>query len=124
MGDDSESSSQVIALDDPDMAFDPNSNTMMDQDADAGLALLDAGTEGEAGPAELIGATEAPVVVQQMAIPEAPYSPWNVVSLFLCIVLLALSGMLVYDLIRQIWSWEGVHPVNSGLMNAILNMFN
>ena len=123
MGDDSESSSQVIALDDPDMAFDPNSNTMMDQGADADLALLDPGTEGEAGAAELIGVTEAPVVVQQMAIPEAPYSSWNVVSLFLCIVLLTLSGMLVYDLVRQIWSWEGVHPVNSGLMNAILNMF-
>jgi len=44
-------------------------------------------------------------------------------SLFLCIVLLALSGMLIYDLVRQVWSWEGVHPVNSGLMDAIIGMF-
>ena len=64
------------------------------------------------------------VLVQQRTIPEAPYSPWNVLSLFLCIVLLAVSGMLVYDLVRQIWSWEGVHPVNSGLMDAILKMFS
>ena len=120
MSEDSESSSQVIALDEADAGFNASSDTLMES-GDADLAMLDpeAGTEG--GAAALI--QPAPQIVQQAIIPEMPYSVWNVLSLFLCIALLALSGMLVYDLVRQIWSWEGVHPVNSGLMDAIIGMF-
>ena len=119
--DDSESSSQVIALDDPDSGFDPSSATVMEPGGDVDLAMLgadegDAATLIQPGPESIIGQ-------QQPALPELPYSGWNLLSLFLCITLLALSGMLIYDLVRQVWSWEGVHPVNSGLMDAIIGMF-
>lgn len=120
MSEDSESSSQVIALDEPDAGFNVSSDTLMES-GDADLAILDPETGTEGGAAALI--QPEPQIVQQAIIPEMPYSAWNVLSLFFCIVLLALSGMLVYDLVRQIWSWEGVHPVNSGLMDAIIGMF-
>jgi hypothetical protein len=57
------------------------------------------------------------------AVPEAPYSIWNVLSMLVCIVILSVAGMLMYDLVRQVWSWDGVHPVNSGMMDAIIGMF-
>jgi hypothetical protein len=119
--DDSESSSQVIALDDPDSGFDPSFATVMEPGGDVDLAMLGA-DEGDA--ATLIQSDPESIIVQQQpALPELPYSGWNLLSLFLCITLLALSGMLIYDLVRQVWSWEGVHPVNSGLMDAIIGMF-
>ena len=119
--DDSESSSQVIALDDPDSGFNPSSATVMEPGGDVDLAILGA-DEGDA--ATLIQSDPESIIVQQQpALPELPYSGWNLLSLFLCITLLALSGMLIYDLVRQVWSWEGIHPVNSGLMDAIIGMF-
>ena len=122
--DDSESSSQVIALDDPDSGFDPASATVMEPGADVDLAMLGADEEGVGEAATLIQPDPEPIVLQQQpSLPELPYSGWNLLSLFLCITLLALSGMLIYDLVHQVWSWEGVHPVNSGLMDAIIGMF-
>lgn len=122
MGDDSESSSQVIALDDPDSGFDPASATVMEGGGDVDLAMLEGDEEG-GGAATLIQAPTEQIVIQQPIVRELPYSVWNLLSLFVCIVLLAVSGMLMYDLVRQVWSWEGVHPVNSGLMDAIIGMF-
>ncbi len=121
MADDSESSSQVIALDDPDSGFDPATATVMESGGDVDLAMLDAEEGG--GAAEFVRPEQEPIVIQQPTIRELPYSVWNLLSLFFCIVLLALSGMLIYDLVRQVWSWEGVHPVNSGLMDSIIGMF-
>ena len=122
MGDDSESSSQVIALDDPDSGFDPASATVTEGGGDVDLAMLEGDEEG-GGAATLIQAPTEQIVIQQPIVRELPYSVWNLLSLFVCIVLLAVSGMLMYDLVRQVWSWEGVHPVNSGLMDAIIGMF-
>ena len=122
MGDDSESSSQVIALDDPDSGFDPASATVMEGGGDVDLAMLGGDEEG-GGAATLIQPEPEQIVIQQPVVRELPYSVWNLLSLFFCIVLLAVSGMLMYDLVRQVWSWEGVHPVNSGLMDAIIGMF-
>ncbi len=34
-----------------------------------------------------------------------------------------LVGMMMYDLLRNMWSWNGAHPVNSGLMDTILGWF-
>lgn len=122
MGDDSESSSQVIALDDPDSGFDPASATVMEGGGDVDLAMLGGDEEG-GGAATLIQPEAEQIVIQQPVVRELPYSVWNLLSLFFCIVLIAVSGMLMYDLVRQVWSWEGVHPVNSGLMDAIIGMF-
>ena len=37
--------------------------------------------------------------------------------------LLMLCGMMMYDMLRNMWSWEGAYSVNSGLMDTILGWF-
>jgi hypothetical protein len=34
-----------------------------------------------------------------------------------------LSGMMMYDLMRHMWSWDSPYAVNSKLMDTILNLF-
>lgn len=128
-GDESESSSQVIELDSPELGFGASSPTAMDPVGDVGMAMLEDELTGEGplgvGPATFIEGDSAGVPMPRMApvIPEAPYSIWNVLSMLVCIVILSIAGMLIYDLVRQVWSWDGVHPVNSGMMDAIIGMF-
>ncbi len=119
-GDESESSSQVIELDDPTQPQTDFSNASMTMLEDE--LMEDATTGG--GPATFIeDETIAPIMPMAPAVPEAPYSIWNVLSMLVCIVILSVAGMLMYDLVRQVWSWDGVHPVNSGMMDAIIGMF-
>ncbi len=130
-GEESESGSQVIALDESG-GFDQSAATLLGG-ADQGVAMLEEdmsdadtmiGGPGMArGPAAVGAPQGAAAMIMQPAIPEAPYSIWNVLSLFVCIVLLCFVGMMTYDVVRQIWSWEGAHPVNSGLMDSFINAF-
>ncbi len=57
------------------------------------------------------------------AAPEAPFSGWNVLGLSLCSVLLLLVGMFMFDLLRNMWSWNGTYAVNSSLMDMVLSWF-
>ncbi len=75
------------------------------------------------GPATVVKPGTAVEVVPIPAVPEAPYSIWNVLSLFCCTAVLCLTGMLVYDVVRQMWSWQGSYPVNSALMDSIIGLF-
>jgi excisionase family DNA binding protein len=63
----------------------------------------------------------APVGVVAAAA-DTPFSIWNVMGLASCLVLLGLCGMMVFDLLRNIWSWDGVTPLNSSLLE-VLNPF-
>jgi hypothetical protein len=53
---------------------------------------------------------------------ETPFSVWNVMGLGSCLLLLGLCGMMVFDLLRNIWSWDDVTPLNSSLLE-VLNPF-
>jgi hypothetical protein len=57
-----------------------------------------------------------------MALPETPYSAFQVLGLALCVVLLAVGGMMVCDLVRSMGSWDGPYQVNSSLMEMVLNL--
>ena len=57
-----------------------------------------------------------------MAIPtnvEAPYSGANVAILAVCAVLLLLCGMMTFDLMRNMWSWDGPYAINSSIMDSL-----
>jgi TRAP-type C4-dicarboxylate transport system permease small subunit len=58
-----------------------------------------------------------------MILPEVPYSGLQVTSLVVCTILLILCGWMGYDLLRNMWSWNGTYPVNSFFMEMILKMF-
>jgi excisionase family DNA binding protein len=124
----SDSGSQVIALE-GDVEFEeaaPSASSaalggLLEEDLGEGLgaagALSAAALTPAAAPAA--GAAGAGAI----AAPEPAYSGWNVLSLGLCAVLLMFIGMFMFDLLRNMWSWNSAYPVNSSLMSAILSWF-
>jgi excisionase family DNA binding protein len=106
-----EDSSQIIPLDE-----------VSEEDA-AGALLGVGGGEGEGlgddfATAGLAVGTIAPIEAGS----DAPFSVWNVVGLGLCVLLLSFCGMMVVDLVRNMWSWDQVFTVNSTIMDTLLKI--
>lgn len=122
--DESGSGSQVIALD-ADGGFDASSATMpVGGDA---MAMLeeDLGPVGGGLAASPIGAMPAPQQqVVTIAQPEAPYSIFNVLALFVCVLVLCLVGIMMFDLVRNIWTWGEPYDTNSAILDAVREMFD
>ena len=133
---DSESGSQVIALD----TEEEEGAVMMGASGGASMAaMLDEDLSAQAGldmgmgepmiGAPLLGtqpgglSESVPSMQPPAGLPEAPYSGLQIAGLVACVVLLMLCGMMTYDLLRNMWSWEGPYTVNSSLMDAILSLF-
>jgi hypothetical protein len=125
-GDESESGSQVIALDSIE-GFDEDAATQIG--GGAGMRMLEediSGADTMVGspgmmPAAMAG---APGMMMAPSVPEAPYSIWNVLAMFVCIAMLCLIGMMMADLVRNMWNWEhGTYTVNSSLMDSLIEMF-
>lgn len=140
---DSESGSQVIALDlegdeaatmvagRPGESSDLGVAAMLDEDlegkpsSDMGFgAAVDAAALGAAPLGTQPGAfvEGAPLAAAAAALPETPYTVWNIVSLSFCTLFLILVGMMMYDLMRNMWSWDGPYSVNSSIMDFILSL--
>ncbi len=64
-----------------------------------------------------------PVAVPSMVLPEAPYSGLQITALSACALLLVLCGWMSYDLLRNMWGWNGAYTVNSKLMDMIVGLF-
>ena len=135
-GEDSESGSQVIALDtegegDEAATMVASSGTpvaaMLDEDLGAeptlaAMPMTAAATElGLAGPEDAMSGFGAAA-----ALPEAPYSVWNILSLVLVCMLLILVGMMMYELLRNMWGFDTPIKTNefdAWLMDGILRWF-
>ncbi len=120
-GEDSDSGSQVIALD----AEEELSSGMFAPVAH-GAAMLEEEPISPLGGSPLVsagspqmGASAALAVAPST--PEAPFSTWNVVSLGVCSVMLLLCGMMMYDLMKNMWSWDGAYDVNKSIMDSLGN---
>jgi len=139
-GEDSESGSQVIALDtEGDEAATmiggsatPSMAAMLDEDAGSEPMLGLAGVGALAGVAAAAGAMAgqpagmaagAAAMQPDFSLPETPYTPLNIAALAACAVLLIICGMFAYDLLRNMWSWDGPTSVNSPLMDTVLGWF-
>jgi excisionase family DNA binding protein len=140
---DSESGSQVIALDTGAPADDAAA-TMIASSPSAGMAAM---LDEEASPAGDMGFTPAQplslsvpggaaplgappamaadqdALAAAMALPEAPYSIWNILGLSACVIGLVFCGMMAYDVMRNQWSWDGPLNINSSLMDTVLGWF-
>ncbi len=135
---DSESASQVIALESPAVSEvaptmiaaggAPVAAAMLDEDF---AAMGEPVGLGPAVPAEGSPLGIAPAFADQaavavgpaMVVPEAPYTGLQITSLAICIILLILCGWMGYDLLRNMWSWNGAYTVNSSLMDFIVGLF-
>ena len=127
-GDESESGSQVIALDsiegfDDDAATQvgsPAAMRMLEEDISGADTMVGGPMAAAAAP----GLAGAPGMMMAPVLPEAPFSIWNVLAMFVCVAVLCLVGMMMTDLVRNMWNWEhGTYTVNSGLMDALIEMF-
>ncbi|MGA2796245.1 MAG: helix-turn-helix domain-containing protein [Thermoguttaceae bacterium] len=127
--DESESGSQVIALDtEGDETGAPGQGAAL-----FGEGLGDLGAGVALGPAPLggPGLAVSPAAMAEAAaaapagafLPEAPYTTWNIVFLGLCLFFLLLCGAMVYDLLRNMWSWNSAGSVNTWLMDTIVGLF-
>jgi hypothetical protein len=121
-GDDSDSGSQVIALEDSE-AFDENQDTMLrpGQPAIPGL-VVEEETLPPLGMSTGITPTAAPAYAPQPA--ETPYTKMNIAALASCVLLLGLCGMLMTDVLRNMWAFDSDTMVSTSLMDGILAAFN
>jgi hypothetical protein len=127
--DESDSGSQVIALD-SEMDFDEAASTMLGSRQPSMAGMLDEDLGGmesplvaEAGFGTAAFAGGSPAFMQAPTVVEAPFSVWNILFLSLCSILLLLCGMMLYDLMRNMWSWDQPYGVNSSLMDTIVGWF-
>jgi hypothetical protein len=114
--DESDSGSQVIALDSEEDvgsgAFTPASSGM--------VAMLEEDTGGYENAAMPAGAmSTGPALMSTPSVPEAPFSGWNVLGLVCCVLLLLMTGMVMQDTIRNIWKWDTPYPINDTLMTSV-----
>ncbi len=125
LDDEGESGSQVIDLDSEE--FDDSAAALLSpetapvlEEEGASVEFTEVGEE-EAPPGGLAvpkpGAPTADAV-------EAPYTIWNVLSLFFVALLLGFTGILMLDLMNNIWSWDGNYAFNSQIMDAILGLLS
>ena len=116
-GGDESSGSQVIDLEDS-AAF---------EDSGDGAGLTPAGGGLEAELQSQAGGVDPSMGLGQPAptyggSPETPYSIWNVAALMFILLLLSVSGIVMIDLIRSLYTWEGESTISSGLASAIASL--
>lgn len=112
-----DSGSQVIAL---DSAGDMGEGIeAILGDAGVGAAILQPaeGLPGEAGPMVDIGGVGPTAGIP--TVPDTTFSGWNVAGLVICVLMLSVGGMMMFDLLLSIWSWNEPCAVNSTLMDAL-----
>ncbi len=124
LGDESsDSGSQVIALEDSE-AFEDEAAI----DADEEPALLaddSAGLQEQLEPFDGAALAERKVVLQGTGeLPEAAYSVWNVLGLLSILIPLGVTGMLMTDVIRNMWSWNGSSAMTTSLMDFFVGLFH
>lgn len=140
--DDQSSGSQVIALEDSEIYTDDSDGPILaDSDDISGQpALLPAsdpsfGSDpaygadasqgsvfdqaGAMGPGGMAGAGPMPATVA--AAPEAPYSVWQVISLASVALILAMGGIVGYDVARNLWMADDT-IISSGLLKFFLDI--
>ena len=118
--DESDSGSQVIALDTEQ--FDETADTMLA----AGPAVLEEDDFGAApvgaGLAPAGAMMPQPMMHPAAQLPEAKYSIWNVLSLMIVFALMTLTGMLMVDVLQSMWQYDEPVAANSAVMDFVLSL--
>jgi hypothetical protein len=119
---DDSSGSQVIALEDSEIYADDSASTILGESDDfsAQPAMLDdPGFDAGMGYADAGGMlVPAGAAIGPAALPEAPYTVYQVVSLGLVALLLVTGGMVAYNLAQNMWM-----PEDQVIGNSVLNFF-
>lgn len=124
--DESDSGSQVIALEDSE-AFDQDAATLVPGEGGQALLAETAGLEQqldslESGgePATPIGAPAPTPAAPAPDLPETPYSIWNIIGLLMIVMFLSLAAVLMTDMVKNMWAWqEGGHDISTGISKGL-----
>jgi hypothetical protein len=54
-------------------------------------------------------------------LPEAPYTGWQVGSLAIVAFVLAFAGILMMDVVRNIWTFNEPYGASTAIMNSIVS---
>ncbi len=113
----SDSGSQVIAISDSVALDNAGMEPVASLDELGGsLDQLDEVSPGE----NLVPAGIAPPVPVELG-----YSAWIVMCLMMITLVLVLTGMMMADVVKTMWSWnEGTNLSSSVIMDTIIEMFN
>ena len=120
LADDSESSSQVIALEEDSMFGAPIAAVM---ETPFGTSVpADTPQPGPfgGGPGEFVAQT--PTFVTGPTVAEPTYETWVIGFLAVNLFLLAICGSVALDLIFHIWSWGEPFVINSTIMDLIVGI--
>jgi hypothetical protein len=121
--DESDSGSQVIALEDS-VAFDQEAAGL-----EPGQGALLADTAGLDQQLDAIGggglaATPIAVPGAFAAAPqEAPYSVWNIAGLVMIMMFLSVTGVLLSDMVRNMWAWDDGMDVATSISEGVSKAF-
>ncbi len=115
---DEDSGSQVIELEDSSEFGDAAVALPADDGGFGDQGFGDADASLSAG----FGASGAPSAVHY-ATPEIPYTTLEVVGLMGILLLMGMSGILVTDVVRNMWAWSGSSDLTSGFTSMVLNAF-
>ena len=125
--DSQDSGSQVIALDSeadfddasPTVLGGPMAGALLEADESSGVVdPLGAAQMGAAAPVLSMGVQPTMTSARQ-----AQYSIMNVISLAACVLFLAMTGTMMFDLMRNMWAWDSPYKPSSLLMDALINTF-
>ncbi|PHS03389.1 MAG: hypothetical protein COA78_17970 [Blastopirellula sp.] len=122
--DDDDSGSQIIALDSDSLSSD--SSLFGSSDGDDGITVAADDLQGISGMDEFVGAEAATAtsssagMVMQSA--EPPYTIINILSLMATAGLILIGGLMVTDLIWNMWSFDQPYGINSSLMDMVLGL--
>jgi len=127
IGDESDSGSQVIALEDSE-AFDQDAATMLQTGGQALLAETAGMDEqlGSLGGGVAVAAVTpgaAPTFAPAAELNEAPYSIWNLMGLMAIMLFLCISGVLMIDIVRNMWAWEEARDVSTSISDGVTTAF-
>lgn len=120
--DEDDSGSQVIALEDSEAFLGEAGVAALEED-DATLGVeTDDLEEALVADQEDKPVTQAaiPDSVMLAAHPEMPYSIWNVLSLLVIVMILSITGMLMMDLVRNMWSWDQPYTASTSIMDMMV----
>ncbi len=124
--DESDSGSQVIAIEDGTFLGAGDDLEGIDDLGEGAFQEIDAEPiDIAAGPAEIdvSGAVETAPVEPQGYIPrETPYGVGQIIALGSACFLLMITGALMMDLVRNIWSFDKPYSATSSLMTAIISV--
>jgi excisionase family DNA binding protein len=112
-----DSSSQVIELD--SAAELQESAAILTERTEETAVLEPVEDEDQVVLAERRGLAPAAVIPAEAV----HFTGANVAFLSVCVVILAVCGLMMLDLLRNIWSWDQPHSVNAWLMES-LNFFS